>query len=279
MLYATSYVATRLVLNDVPPAMLALLRLLLGGVALALVVRGRARRAVTSADRWRIAGMGVLGTAVAFALSHWGLALSTATSAALLIVVEPIAIVLASPMILGERLGRREVAGAALALTGTVVVVLDGIPGVVGTVLPHWRGDVLLVLAGVAYAAYTLLGREVLIRHDPVRVTLAAIAWGAVAIAPLTAAEWWAGLRPVWTARGIAGAAYLGVVITGLCYLLWNWALARVAAPRAAIFLNVQPVVGALLGVMLLGDRLTAFTLAGGALVVAGLTLTVKGRP
>ena len=264
-------------LDDVPPATLALLRLLLGGAALALVVRGRARRAVTPADRWRIAGMGILGTAAAFALSHWGLALSTATSAALLIVVEPIAIVLAAPVILGERLGRREAAGAALALAGTVLVVLGGIPGL-GTFLPHWRGDVLLVLAGVAYASYTIFGREVLGRHDPVRVTLAAIGWGVVAIAPLAAAEWAAGLRPVWTARGIAGAAYLGVVITGFCYLLWNWALARVPAPRAAIFLNVQPVVGALLGVTLLGDRFTAFTLAGGALVVAGLTLTVNPR-
>jgi drug/metabolite transporter (DMT)-like permease len=119
----------------------------------------------------------------------------------------------------------------------------------------------------------------VLARHEPTRVTVAAIGWGVVAIAPLTAAEWWAGLRPVWTGAGIAGTVYLGVVITGFCYLLWNWSLARVAAPRAAIFLNVQPVVGALLGVMLLGDALTAFTLAGGALVVAGLSLTVKGRP
>src|SRR5262249_43977663 len=127
VLYATSYVSTRLVLDDLPPATLALLRLLLGGAALALVARRRTARAAP-ADRWRIAGMGVLGTAAAFALSHWGLALSTATSAALLIVVEPIAIVLASPVVLGERLSRREAVGAGLALCGTVLVVLNGIP-------------------------------------------------------------------------------------------------------------------------------------------------------
>jgi len=67
---------------------------------------------------------------------------------------------------------------------------------------------------------------------------------------------------------------YLALVITAFGYLAWNWALRRVEAPRAAIFLNVQPVVGALLGVALLGEPLTAFTLAGGALIVAGLGVT-----
>ena len=66
------------------------------------------------------------------------------------------------------------------------------------------------------------------------------------------------------------------LLITALGYLAWNWALERVPAPRAAIFLNIQPLVGALLGVYYLGEPLTAFTVAGGALIVSGLTLTVK---
>jgi drug/metabolite transporter (DMT)-like permease len=49
-----------------------------------------------------------------------------------------------------------------------------------------------------------------------------------------------------------------------------------VPAPRAAIFLNVQPVAGALLAAAWLGEALTPFTVAGGALVVAGLSLAVR---
>jgi len=71
----------------------------------------------------------------------------------------------------------------------------------------------------------------------------------------------------------VAGTLYLAVVITALGYVAWNWALARVSAPRAAIFLNVQPIVGALLGVALLGEPLTVFTIAGGASIVAGLAV------
>ena len=76
----------------------------------------------------------------------------------------------------------------------------------------------------------------------------------------------------------VPGMLYLGVVITAFGYLLWTWGLARAEASRAAVFITVQPVVGALLGVLFLHEPLTAFTVAGGALVVAGLWLTATGQ-
>ena len=277
VVYATSYVATRLTLGDVPPATLALVRCALGAVLLAPLAWRRPFAAPLSArDRWQIAAMGVLGFGAAFALSHWGLLRSTAANAALLIIVEPIAIIALSPLLLGERLRPREALGAVLALIGTTLVVLDGIPGLTARLAPHWRGDLLLIAAGLAYASYSLIGRDVLRRHPSTPVTALSIVWGAAALAPLAGLEWWAGERPRWTGPAVAGTLYLTVVITALAYMVWNWALERVPAPRAAIFLNVQPVAGSLLGVLVLGDAFTVFTAAGGTLIVAGLSLTAR---
>ena len=280
LVYATSYAVTRLVLPDVPPALLALVRLVVGGaivVAAARIVEP-AGAAPDRADARRMAWMGVCGFAAPFAFGNWGLTLSTATNAALLIIAEPVAIIALGPLVLGETLTRREAGGAALALLGAVAVVLDGIPGVTRSVAPHWRGDLLLVLSGAAYASYTLLGRGVLRRHSALAVTARSIAWGAAAMAPLAALEWLAGARPAPSVRGVAGALYLGVVITALGYLLWNWGLGRVGAPRAAVFITLQPIGGALLGATLLHEPVTPFTLTGGALIVAGLWLTAGGR-
>jgi drug/metabolite transporter (DMT)-like permease len=272
VVYATSYVATRVTLSGVPPATLALARLVVGALVLALLGGSRAGAPLLSRDdRRTIAWMGLLGFAGAYVLSHWGIARSTATNAALLIVVEPLSLMLLSPVYLGERLSRREAVGAAMALAGTTLVVVNGIPGVTEKLVPHWQGDLLLVLAGVAYAAYSLLGRRVLDRHAPLGVTVRSLVWGATGIFPVAAAEWVSGSRPRWTASAVAGTLYLAVVITALGYVAWNWALARVPAPRAALFLNVQPIVGALLGAALLGEPVTIFTLAGGAAIVAGL--------
>jgi drug/metabolite transporter (DMT)-like permease len=275
--YATSYVATRLVLDDLPPALLALVRLVGGALILvpaARLLEGRAPAPV-GADRRRIAWMGVIGFAGAFALGNWGLARSTATNAALLIIAEPVSIMLLGPVVLGERLTRREGAGAALAVLGVIVVVLNGIPGVTHELIPHWRGDLLLVLSGLAYGVYTLIGRAVLARHSPFTVTARSILWGALVMVPLVVLELLAGARPTLSTGALAGAVYLAVVITAGGYLLWNWALVRVGAPQAAVFLTVQPIGGALLGVLILHEPLTAFTVAGGLLIAAGLWLTV----
>lgn len=277
LIYATSYTVTRIVLEDVPPATLGLARLVIG--SLILVPGALARRdprPLSRVDRWRLAWMGALGFALAFAFGNWGIGLSTASNAALLITVEPTSLILFSPLLLGERLSRREATGALLALAGATVVVVNGIPGVTLTVVPHWRGDLLLMLSGLAYASYSLLGREVLARHAALSVTAWSIVWGTLTMVPLAALEWGAGRLPVWTLGAIVGTVYLGVVITALGYAVWNYALERVEAPRAAIFLNVQPLAGALLGVWWLREPLTAFTVVGGVLILTGLHLTVK---
>ena len=276
IVYATSPVVTRLVLDDVPPITLALLRLVLG--AAVLVPFGRGARTTPAGQGARVFWMGALGFAAAFALSHWGIARSSATNAALLIVVEPLTLVILGPLLLGERLTKREAAGAAVAVAGAGLVVLNGVPGVTLDVLPRWRGDILLVLSGVAYASYSLLGRTVLTDTNTAAITARSIVWGAVVMAPLAALEWGAGARPSATGSALLGTLYLALVITAGAYLVWNWALARVEAARAAPFLTVQPVVGALLGAIVLGEPVTRFTAIGGALVVVGLWMTVTGH-
>jgi drug/metabolite transporter (DMT)-like permease len=277
VVYATSYVATRVVLETVPPATLALARLLLAALILVPLARGaRPAPALGPGERWRVAGMGVSGFAAAFAFGHWGLVHSTATNGALLIVVEPLTLLLLGPALLGERLTPRERAGAACALAGAALVVVNGIPGVTERLVPHWRGDVLLVLSGVAFASYSLLGRPLLARHGALPLTAKSIVWGIPAMLPLAALEWAQGGRAVWTSAAVAGTLYLAVVITALGYLIWNWALERVTAARAGVFVNLQPVAGAALGVALLGEPLTLFTVVGAGLVTLGLALTVK---
>ena len=277
LVFATGYSVSRIVLEDIGPVSLAMARLTIGSMILVpWAWRAMAAAKLSREDHWRLALTGVVGFTLAFALGNWGLAHSTASNAALLITVEPASLILLSPLLLGERLSGREGLGAALAILGAAVIVVNGIPGVTQALVPHWRGDVILILSGVAYAAYSLIARPVLLRHPALVVTAYSIFWGAVAMLPLAVLEWASGPPPVWTPRAIAGTLYLGVVMTALGYAVWNWCLERVETPRVAIFLNIQPLGGALLGVWWLGEQLTAFTVAGGLLILAGLHLTVK---
>jgi drug/metabolite transporter (DMT)-like permease len=282
VVFGTSYVAMRFAVDGVGPVTLAVLRL---GIACAILIPVRLgmRRMQpmpqSAADRRTFFWMGFVGFTLATALSHWGLAWSTATNGALLIATEPIAVIALAPIVLGEHLTAREGSGTALALLGTTVVVVNGVPGVTVAIAPHWRGDLLLILSGVCFATYSLLGRPVLARHPSLTVTTWSFLWGLATALPLGALEWRVARPPVWTVTSVAAVLYLGIVITGLGYLVWNWALERVSAPRAAMFLNLQPLVGTLLGVLWLDEPFTAFIGAGGTLIIAGLSLALTGRP
>ena len=115
LVFATGYAVSRVVLADVGPATLGLARVLIGGALLlawaAREGRSASRSPWTREDRVRVALMGVVGFALAFALGNWGLAYSTATNAALLITVEPTTLLVLSPLLLGERLSRLGVTG------------------------------------------------------------------------------------------------------------------------------------------------------------------------
>jgi drug/metabolite transporter (DMT)-like permease len=280
IVYGSSYAVSRVVLEHMGPATLSFFRVAIGSLVLVPLALAQRRDDVrlSRADRWNIFWMGLCGFAAAFAFGNWGLRLSTATNASLLITVEPVSLILLSPLVLGERLTRREGVGALLTVVGATVVVLNGIPGASVAIAPHWRGDLLLVLSGLAYAGYSLFGRDVLARHKAVPVTAWSILWGLVVMVPFTVAEWVGGDRPEWTGTTVLGTLYLGLVITALGYLLWNWGLERVEAPRLAIFVNIQPVAGALLGVVALHEALTVYTVAGGVLILAGVHTAVLAK-
>jgi drug/metabolite transporter (DMT)-like permease len=74
--------------------------------------------------------------------------------------------------------------------------------------------------------------------------------------------------------------AISGLLCTATTTLLWNWGIHHVPASRAGVFLNLEPVLGSLLGVCLLGEKLGPHAWVGGGLILAAaLALTTRGHP
>lgn len=237
-----------------------------------LVWRGRGRLAkATRADWARIWAVGLFGYALPLSLGTYGVKMSSATSASLLVGIEPVTIVLLSSLFLGEALTGLKIFSLVLGLSGAMLIAFQGLPNLSGAFSDRLKGDLILAFHGGCWALYSVLGKSALERVDPLDFTaatsvigfLGAAAWAAPGSHP---SAWAAVPLPAWLAT-----AYLAVAGGFLAVILWNVALRKVEASKVANFIFLQPVVGVLLGVGLQGDPLTHWSMAGGALVLGGM--------
>ena len=184
----------------------------------------------------------------------------------------PVLIAVAAPVLLGERVDRRTIAGLVLGLAGSALVV--GGPGGSGTTT---AGLVLAFLAAVSYAGLVLMLKPVAETHGGVRVALVEMAVATVVLVPFTLTS--GATAP--PAEDWALLAVLGVVLTGAFLGIYYSCLARVPATEAGVLSYLEPAAGVVFGWWLLGEPLTVGTVAGGILiVVAGvLVLFAPNRP
>jgi DME family drug/metabolite transporter len=176
----------------------------------------------------------------------------------------------------GPRLDVRWMAATAAAAAGCVVLVTGGQAGGVGAGGVGAGGVGLALAAGCCYAIYAVAASR-LIRAGNSETAVMGLLFGgaAVLLAPVLAAG-----SPGWllTARGLALTAYLGVVTTALAYLFYGRGLRTVSAPVAVTLGLAEPVVAAILGLVVLGERLTITDFVGLALVGLALATLVGAR-
>jgi drug/metabolite transporter (DMT)-like permease len=225
--------------------------------------------------------MGGLGYALPLALGNYGVALSSASHASLLIGTEPICVALFGALLLREGLSLRRLAALALGLVGATSVVANGIPFRGPSDTSQVAGDLLLIAHGAAWSIYTIAGKSLLGRFPPLATTTASLAVALPLLLPVAALEFPHLAYTPALLPSLGWAVALGLLASALGTVLWNQALAQMDASTLAGFVFLQPVAGVLLGSYALGEELRPQAVAGGALVLAGVYLLVweaRGR-
>lgn len=129
----------------------------------------------------------------------------------------------------------------------------------------------------VAWAVYTIQGKRMSVRVPAIVGTTAGTGAALLFLLPAAVAESWGGGIPAVGMTDVVGLLYLGLGASAAAYALWNFALEHVDASVAAPYVNLVPIIGLALAV-LLGESLTATELAGGATVAAGVWLSTSRR-
>jgi len=269
VLFGASVVAVRVAVRDVPPISLAVLRMGQGGLLLAgvlLVVAPGLLRA-----RWeRLRLFALLGLVLfaAFPLTfNIGLQYTEASRGAVMLATMPV-----WSALLGRIAGERQVLGVGLSVAGIALAFVE--PGrALGGDPMRLVGDGLLLLTGLLGASYGLVAKRVLAVDSPATVTTYAMLFGTLVLLPAAIAE---GMLPAireldWRLVGLI--VFLGVLGGAVAFLLWTAALTRLTPTQVAVYVNLNPVVAALLGILLLGERRSGVFALGFAAVVTGVLL------
>lgn len=273
LLWSTSFVATKLALGDVPPLTLGAVRFVVAACVLGVAVGvvGGVRRP-PPADLGRLAVGGLLGITVYFSMENFGVHLATASDAALLVVSYPAITMLLEILLYRARVSPVRFAGVGLAMLG-VYLIVGGSPGSSGT--NRLFGDALLVATGFVWALYNFSTSGVVRRYPMLTVVFYQTLFGAAAFLPLALLESgsWRTLGP----SSLLVVAYLGLFCSLVAFWLYAHGLKGLDAGSAVNTMNLVPVFGVLVAVVVLGEPVGVVQLVGGLVVIGGVTLGMKG--
>jgi drug/metabolite transporter (DMT)-like permease len=246
--------------SDLDPASFTAIRLISGALVLTLLVMLR-RQGPIRGD-WRSA-VALFGYAAGFSFAYVEL---DAGSGALILFGAVQASMVGYGWLKGERLRPLQLFGLVCALGGLLFLLLPGASA------PPPRAAGLMVLAGVAWAFYSLLGRG---NADPLAATAGNFLRSLPALLPL-AALYLDQLR--WDGLGALYAVLSGALASGIGYAIWYAALPHLKAIQAASVQLSVPIIAALLGALLLGETLGPRLLLASVAVLGGIALILLAK-
>ncbi|MFX0113182.1 MAG: DMT family transporter [Candidatus Hodarchaeota archaeon] len=215
--------------------------------------------------------LGLTGVAIYNYLFLTGLRYTTASSGALIAGTNPILIAIFAVLFLGEPRGSHKALGFLCGMIGVTFVI--GVDALEGT---NWQGNILIFLGMIAWASYSTRIKQLSSHYTSWELTTYGVICGTIILFPLALLEW----RPeiyepeylhIW-----GGILYLGLFATCGGFGLFNRSLKRIGASRTAIFINLVPIFGSILAILLLGENLTLLKVVGLMLVIGGVLIITQ---
>lgn len=270
-------VIAKVVLVTIPAVSLVGFRVGITAIILAVfqTLRGRVWLQ-NKGDYWRLAVLSLFGVTFNQLLFITGLSLTKAANTSLLAVTIPIFTLLVGSLIGSEELRKTKVVGITLAAVG-VMLIID--PRNFSFSSENSIGDMLIIVNSLSFGIYVATSKDVVTRNGAFRsmtwvfvfaslicVPLGAWSFASVEISSITPMIWLLIL-------------HIAVLATAVPYLLNAWALARVDPSTLAVFIYLQPLIGFLLAVIFLGERIDAAFIVAALLIFTGVFMVSRRSP
>ncbi|MFF3909513.1 DMT family transporter [Streptomyces sp. NPDC001848] len=277
LIWSTSFAVTKVLLKNVPPLTIGAIRFSAAALVLALLVRfQKGWRPVERRSALAMGGAGLLGITAYFGLENVGVDMATAADAAVIVAAFPVITVILEVAFHRELPSAPRLLGMVLAVAGVWLIVRHSASSGGSHRL---LGDIVLLVAGVAWAAYNVVARRTSPGHSPLTSTYyqtVAGALGFVLLSPLEIGEW-----RMPTAADIGMLVFLAGMCSIAAFVLYNYGLRDVTSSTAVNVLNLVPVFGLVSAVVVTGENVGITEGLGCLIVITGVVLGagVRSRP
>jgi drug/metabolite transporter (DMT)-like permease len=265
-IWGGSFVLAKFAMVELPVPHVVLYRFLFAAVPmLPFLLRSRSQIARKDIPLFLLTGF--LMVPVTIFLQFVGLELAGATSTALMVGVGTPLLAVAGVIFEKEVLGRRGWSAAGLSSVG--VVLLVGSPGEGD----NWIGSLLVFASIVISVVWVLTSKRLVQRYPAFFATGWIVVFGTGFLIPISLL--WSG-APRLDLSGTVWVSLvgLGVGCTTFAYAMWNWGVSRIGAASAGSYLNLEPMTGALLGIVILDDPVNIGIITGGGLILTAAMMT-----
>ncbi len=276
--WSGNYVAAKIVFREIPAVLAMVLRTMVSAALMIPIFHAR-KKAPLSSWTWRETGilitLGVFGITMNQFFWTLGVARTTVVHSSMIMATTPVWVLLMAGLVGLERITPPKLGGMAIAMAGVGMLQIFK-PRLTTNKAPTLLGDFLVLLCALTFAAMTTFGKRHKPESGPIAVNAVGYVGGALLFLPML---WFAGRGFDFakvTPAAWAGVVYMGAISSVTGYLIYYYALARMAASRIAAFQYLQPVFASLMAVAILGEELTGAAVAAGGVIFAGVYVTER---
>jgi len=274
VVWGSSFIATKVVIQELPPVTVVWLRFAMGVLILggAVVLRQQWQM-----PRWKDLGyfllLGFLGITFHQWLQSNGLVTAQASTTAWIVATMPAFIALLGWLALKEQMGAIRWLGILLAAAGVLLVITQGDLASLGMGRFRSAGNMLILISAPNWAVFSVLSRPGLQKHPPARMMFYVMSLGWLLTTVLCFAGPGVSGVSQLTVRGWLALGFLGIFCSGFAYIFWYDALESLPASQVGAFLYIEPLVGVLAAAVILGEPLIWASIAGGTIILLGVWL------
>jgi drug/metabolite transporter (DMT)-like permease len=273
-IWASNFSVAKISMEEIDPMSFNAMRFLLATLLMWVVIYWKGKwKPVLKKDYGHMILLGFTGNLIYQLLFIFGLNYTFSANAAVMLGTVPVWVAVISHFFYDEQMNRNKAIGVILAFSGVLLILL-GKPEQISISSKTFVGDLLTLMSALMFGYYSVHSKKLLNYYPPMQLTTITMTIGGVGLM-IAGLPWIINLN----FSGVSNLAYGGTVYSGLfsigvAFLIWNYGLKQVGAVRTATYQNLVPVLGLILGFIVLGEKLGLIQYLGSAVVITGIIQT-----